>query len=67
MIAPHLMRNDTQQVQGIRMVRLGRQHAPITSLGLGQSSRLVIFDRRPEELGTRRCRHGGYGFPGRSD
>jgi len=62
MIAPHLMSNDTQQVQSVRMVRLGRQHAPVTRLGLGQSSRLVICDGRPEELGATRCRHGGCGF-----
>ena len=46
-VAPHLMRNDAEQVEGIRMLGLGRQHAPITSLGHGQSSGLVVFDTLP--------------------
>jgi hypothetical protein len=47
-IAPYLTGNDPQQVQSVRMVRLGFQHAPITSLGLGQSCCVVVFDARPE-------------------
>ena len=46
-VASRLLRNDSEQVQGICMLRLGRQHVPITSLGLGQSSRLVVFDAIP--------------------
>ena len=42
-----LMRNDTEQVQSVRVVRLGRQHAPVTSLGLGQAARLVVLERPP--------------------
>ena len=46
-VAPHLIRNDAEQVERIRMLGLGRQHAPITSLGRGQSSGLVVFDTLP--------------------
>ena len=33
------------------MVGLGRQHPPITSLGLGKSSRLMVLEAGPKELG----------------
>jgi hypothetical protein len=41
-----LMRNDTEQVQSLRLVRLRRQQAPVTSLGLGQAARLVVLAAR---------------------
>jgi hypothetical protein len=42
-----LMRNDPEQVQSVRVVRLGRKHAPVTRLRLGQAARLVVLEPRP--------------------
>src|SRR5262245_41766458 len=45
-IAPRLLCKQTKQMESIRMLRLSRQHLSITSLGLGQACRLVVFQSR---------------------
>ena len=45
-----LMRNDTEQVQRLRVVRLHRQHVSITSLGLAQAARLVVLEADLKEI-----------------
>jgi hypothetical protein len=42
-----LIGNDTEQVQSVRVVRLGCQHASVISLGLGQAARLVVLEAHP--------------------
>jgi hypothetical protein len=39
-----LTSNDTEQMQRVRVVRVGRQDTPVTSLGLGQPACLVVLE-----------------------
>jgi len=41
------MRNDTEQVHSVRVVRFGGQHAPVTRLGLGHAARLMVLEAHP--------------------
>ncbi len=50
--ASDLVGNETKQVQGVRVVRLGRQHAPIAGLGFGQLSGLLVFETCLQEVGA---------------
>ena len=59
-MVPHLMGNHTYELQCVCVIGLGCQHLPITSLGLGQSSGLMMRDARRKELRDRRRR--GYGI-----
>ena len=47
------MGDDAQQVQGVCMVRMGRQHAPIAGLGLGQPPGTVVVEAGRQELRRR--------------
>jgi len=57
-----LMSNDTEQVQGIRMVGMGLQHASVTSLGRGQAARLVMLKTFLQEIGISRRHDRGPSF-----
>jgi hypothetical protein len=58
-MAPHLMRNDPQKVQGVGIIGLSQQQLPVPVLGLGQSSRLVVLEAHPQEVGSARWSRGG--------
>jgi hypothetical protein len=58
-MAPHLMGNQTHELQCVRVIGLGCQQLPITSLGLGQSAGLMMRDARRKELRDRRRRGCG--------
>ena len=65
-MAAHLLGDGAQEVQGVGMVGLARQHLLVTGLGFRQSSRLVVRNARREEIGDACSRGGrrGRGWPG---
>jgi hypothetical protein len=50
-----LVRNQTEQVQGVRVRRIGLQHLAAQRLGLGQVTRLMVLSRQVNQF--RGCRH----------
>ena len=51
----HLVRDYTQQVPGIGMVRIHFQNLPVDRLGLAPMARLMVLQHHSQSFGN--CRH----------
>jgi hypothetical protein len=54
---PALQRDDAEQVQRVRVLRLALQYCAITALRLGQAAGAVVFQREREGLIGTEVRH----------